>query len=49
LAVSRRFGEAYVPPEGVAPSVECRFCGVGGQYEIAMTGLYIDASINLPK
>jgi len=49
LAVSRRIGEAYVPPEGVAPSVECRFCGVGGQYEIAMTGLYIDASVNLPK
>lgn len=49
VAVSRRFGKAYVAPEGVAPKAECQFCGAGGQYEITMTGLYLDASINLPK
>jgi hypothetical protein len=26
----------------------CRFCGYAGQYEITMTGLYVDASVDLP-
>lgn len=55
LAVSRRYGEGYVPAAGLPdPTVPqnpdlCRFCGFSGPYEISMTGFYIDASIDLPK
>lgn len=47
VAVSRRFGEAYVADTDLGKG--CNFCSFGGQYEITMTGLYIDASIDLPK
>ena len=47
LAVSRRYGEAYVADTDLGKG--CNFCSFGGQYEITMTGLYIDASIDLPK
>ena len=46
LAVSRRFGQTRVHPEDLDPNA-CRFCGYAGQYEITMTGLYIDASVDL--
>jgi long-subunit fatty acid transport protein len=47
FAASRRFGQARVHPEGLDP-MACRFCGYAGQYEITMTGLYLDASVDLP-
>jgi long-subunit fatty acid transport protein len=47
LAVSRRFGEAYVFDTDLGKG--CNFCSFAGQYKITMTGLYIDASIDLPK
>lgn len=47
VAVSRRFGEAYVAESELGKG--CNFCSFGGQYQITMTGLYIDASIDLPK
>lgn len=54
LAVTRRYGEGYVPAADLPDSSlanpdGCSFCGFGGPYEITMTGVYIDASINLPK
>jgi len=47
VAVSRRFGEAYVADADLGKG--CNFCSFGGQYEITMTGLYLDASVDLPK
>jgi long-subunit fatty acid transport protein len=47
VAASRRFGQARVHAEGLDP-MACRFCGYAGQYEITMTGLYVDASVDLP-
>lgn len=49
LAVSRRHGQANIPQSALGDPAVCRFCGFAGQYEITMTGLYVDASINLPK
>lgn len=46
-AVSRRFGEARVLDSEV-DSMACRFCSYAGQYEITMTGLYVDLSVDLP-
>jgi hypothetical protein len=36
-----------VHAEGLDP-MACRFCGYAGQYEITMTGLYVDVSVDLP-
>jgi long-subunit fatty acid transport protein len=47
IAVSRRFGEAYIADADLGRG--CNFCSFGGQYKITMTGLYVDASIDLPK
>jgi long-subunit fatty acid transport protein len=47
VAVSRRFGEARIL-ESQLDSAACRFCGYAGQYEITMTGLYADVSVDLP-
>jgi long-subunit fatty acid transport protein len=47
VAVSRRFGEAYIADADLGRG--CNFCSFAGQYNITMTGLYIDASIDLPK
>ena len=47
IAASRRFGQTRVHAEGLDP-MACRFCGYAGQYEITMTGLYVDASVDLP-
>jgi len=47
VAVSRRFGEAYIADAELGKG--CNFCSFGGQYAITMTGLYIDASVDLPK
>jgi long-chain fatty acid transport protein len=47
VAVTRRFGEAYIAKEDLGKG--CNFCSFEGQYKITMTGLYIDASIDLPK
>lgn len=47
LAVTRRFGEAYIADADLGKG--CNFCSFGGQYKITMTGLYLDASIDLPK
>ena len=47
VAVSRRFGEAYIADADLGKG--CNFCSFGGQYKITMTGLYLDASIDLPK
>jgi long-subunit fatty acid transport protein len=46
VAASRRFGQTRVHSEGLDP-MACRFCGYAGQYEITMTGLYVDASVDL--
>jgi long-chain fatty acid transport protein len=47
VAVSRRFGEAYIADTDLGEG--CKFCSYAGQYKITMTGLYVDASVNLPK
>jgi hypothetical protein len=47
VAVSRRFGEAYIAEPELGKG--CNFCSFAGQYKITMTGLYIDASVDLPK
>lgn len=47
VAVTRRYGEAYIAETDLGKG--CNFCSFGGQYEITMTGLYIDASVDLPK
>jgi long-subunit fatty acid transport protein len=47
LAVSRRFGQTRIFEEQL-DTKSCRFCGYAGPYEITMTGLYLDASIDLP-
>jgi long-chain fatty acid transport protein len=47
VAVSRRFGEAYIADTDLGKG--CNFCSFGGQYKITMTGLYLDASVDLPK
>jgi len=47
LAASRRFGEAHVL-ESELDHAACQFCAYAGQYEITMTGLYADVSVDLP-
>jgi long-subunit fatty acid transport protein len=46
LAVSRRFGSTHVPSSELGEG--CSFCGYGGDYALRMTGLYVDASVDLP-
>jgi long-subunit fatty acid transport protein len=43
-AVARRTGSADV----TSTDTRCVFCGHPGKYEIAMTGFYVDASVDLP-
>ncbi len=45
LAASRRFGSAHVNASDLGEG--CAFCGFAGDYEITMTGLYVDASVDL--
>jgi long-chain fatty acid transport protein len=46
VAASHRFGPAaHVTDLGSG----CQFCGFAGDYKITMTGLYVDASVDLPK
>jgi long-subunit fatty acid transport protein len=47
LAVSRRFGSTRVTEAGLGAG--CAFCGYAGDYSLGMTGLYVDASVDLPK
>jgi len=46
VAVSRRFGSTHVKEEELHS--DCSFCGFAGKYSITMTGLYVDASVDLP-
>lgn len=46
LAVSRRAGSTRVPSSELGEG--CSFCSYGGDYALRMTGLYVDASVNLP-
>ena len=47
LALSRRFGSTRVNPGGLGSG--CQFCGFAGDYSLGMTGLYVDASVDLPQ
>lgn len=46
LAVSRRFGSTQIPSGELGEG--CSFCSYAGDYSLQMTGLYIDASVDLP-
>jgi long-subunit fatty acid transport protein len=46
LAVTRRFGSTHIDETDLGTG--CAFCGFAGDYEITMTGLYVDASVDLP-
>jgi long-subunit fatty acid transport protein len=43
-AFSRRMGSTTVE----TTDTSCKFCGYPGKYSITMTGIYIDASVDLP-
>jgi long-subunit fatty acid transport protein len=45
LAVTRRFGSTHINEADLGTG--CAFCGFAGDYEITMTGLYVDASVDL--
>ena len=47
VAVTRRYGEERIADSELGKG--CTFCSFAGQYHIVMTGLYIDASVDLPK
>jgi long-chain fatty acid transport protein len=48
LAASHRFGSsAHVDASQLGPG--CNFCSYAGDYKITMTGLYVDASVDLPR
>jgi long-subunit fatty acid transport protein len=46
LAVTRRFGSTTIAEDELGEG--CAFCGFAGDYEITMTGLYVDVSVDLP-
>ena len=46
LAATRRFGSTSIAEEDLGTG--CAFCSFEGDYKITMTGLYIDASVDLP-
>jgi long-subunit fatty acid transport protein len=46
LAASRRMGSTSIAADDLGKG--CSFCGFAGQYKITMTGLYLDASVDLP-
>jgi len=46
LAASRRMGSTTL--ETTDPDDRCVFCGKPGKYSITMTGIYVDASVDLP-
>lgn len=47
LALSRRFGSTRVSSTELGNG--CQFCGFAGDYSLGMTGLYVDASVDLPN
>ncbi len=47
LAVSRRFGSTHVNASELGKG--CQFCSFAGDYSLGMTGLYVDASVDLPR
>lgn len=47
LAISRRFGSTHVTAAELGKG--CQFCGFAGDYALRMTGLYVDASVDLPQ
>ncbi len=46
LAASRRFGSTQIPSSELGEG--CSFCSYAGDYSLQMTGLYVDASVDLP-
>jgi long-subunit fatty acid transport protein len=46
LAVSRRMGSTSIAKEDLGTG--CGLCSFAGDYEMTMTGMYIDASVDLP-
>lgn len=46
VAVSRRFGSTHVDEAALGKG--CPFCSLAGDYAITMTGIYVDASVDLP-
>jgi long-subunit fatty acid transport protein len=46
FALSRRFGSTHINDTDLGKG--CAFCGFGGDYSITMTGIYIDASVDMP-
>jgi len=46
LGVSRRFGSTHVDASDLGTG--CPLCSHAGDYSITMTGLYVDASVDLP-
>lgn len=44
VAFTRRMGSTHVDEVGTG----CQFCGFPGDYKIEMTGIYLDASVDLP-
>jgi long-subunit fatty acid transport protein len=47
VAATHRFGEAHILQSELNHDA-CQFCAYAGQYEITMTGLYADVSVDLP-
>lgn len=46
VAFSRRMGSTQI--DETDPDRRCAFCGFPGKYSITMTGIYVDASVDLP-
>jgi hypothetical protein len=46
VAVARRFGGTLISEDELGEG--CSFCSGAGDYQLGMTGLYIDASVDLP-
>jgi hypothetical protein len=45
VGVSRRYGETTITDDELGAG--CALCGFAGDYSIGMTGLYLDASVDL--
>jgi long-subunit fatty acid transport protein len=46
VAATRRMGSTTI--DETDPEGRCEFCGFPGKYSIRMTGIYVDASVDLP-
>ncbi len=46
VAASRRMGSTHIADSALGTG--CTFCGFAGDYKITMTGLYLDASVDMP-